>query len=93
VLKFVDDSMKFDATRFTEKSLGYLGIDTFDGKVVFLEQIDNQNITYLREALSEEKICTYVTEKIASEDGGEKHVTEKVCIDGQPAFITTSVSE
>jgi len=93
VLKFVDDSMKFDATRFTEKSLGYLGIDTFDGKVVFLEQIDNQNITYLREALSEEKICTYVTEKIASEDGGEKHVTEKVCIDGQPAFITTSVAD
>jgi DNA-binding MarR family transcriptional regulator len=92
VLKFVDDSIKLDATRFTERSLGYLGIDTFDGKVVFLEQIDNQNVTYLREALSEEKICTYVTEKVATEEG-EKHVTQKVCIDGQPAFITTSVSD
>jgi len=92
VLKFVDDNMKFDATRFTEKALGYLGIDTFDGKVVFLEQIDNQNVTYLREALSEEKICTYVTEKVATEEG-ERHVTQKVCIDGQPAFVTTSVSD
>ncbi|ACP35454.1 transcriptional regulator TrmB [Sulfolobus islandicus L.S.2.15] len=93
VLKYLDDNMKFDATRFTEKSLGYLDIDTFDGKVVFLEQIDNQNVAYLREAMSEEKICTYVTEKVATEDGGEKHVTKKVCIDGQPVFITTSVSD
>jgi hypothetical protein len=94
VLKYVDENMKFDATRFTEKSLGYLDIGTFDGKVVFLEQIDGQNITYLREALSEEKICTYVTEKVANEDDGdEKHVTEKVCIEGQPSFITTSVSD
>ena len=93
VLKFVDDNMKFDATRFTEKSLGYIEIDTFDGKVVFLEQIDNQNVMYLREALSEEKICTYVTEKVATEGGGEKHVSTKKCIDGQPAFITTSVSD
>jgi DNA-binding MarR family transcriptional regulator len=93
VLKFVADDMKFDATRFTEKALGYLDVDTFDGKVVFLEQIDNQNVAYLREAMSEEKICTYVTEKVATEDGNEKHVTKKVCIDGQPAFITTSVSD
>ncbi|PVU75457.1 transcriptional regulator [Sulfolobus sp. SCGC AB-777_G06] len=92
VLKFVDDSMKFDATRFTEKALGYLDIDTFDGKVVFLEQIDNQNVTYLREVLSEEKICTYITEKVKTEDG-EKLISTKKCIDGQPAFITTSVSD
>ena len=92
VLKYVDDSIKFDGTRFTEKSLGYLGIDTFDGKVVFLEQIDRQNIMYLREALSEEKICTFVTEKVTTEEG-ERHVTQKVCIEGQPAFITTSVSD
>jgi predicted transcriptional regulator len=93
VLKFVADDMKVDATRFTEKSLGYLDIDSFDGKVVFLEQIDNQNIAYLREAMSEEKICTYVTEKTTDENGNEKHVTTKKCIDGQPAFITTSVSD
>jgi predicted transcriptional regulator len=92
VLKYVDDSMKFDATRFTEKSLGYLNVDTFDGKVVFLEQIDNQNVAYLREAMSEEKICTYVTEKVKTEEG-EKLVTDKRCIEGQPAFITTSVSD
>jgi len=94
VLKYVDENTKFDATRFTDKALGYLDIGTFDGKVVFLEQIDGQNITYLREALSEEKICTYVTEKVVNEDDGdEKHVTEKVCIEGQPSFITTSVSD
>ena len=94
VLKYVDENMKFDATRFTDKALGYLDIGTFDGKVVFLEQIDGQNITYLREALSEEKICTYVTEKVANEDDGdEKYVTQKVCIEGQPSFITTSVSD
>ncbi|MFP3218480.1 MAG: helix-turn-helix domain-containing protein [Acidianus sp.] len=93
VLKFVDDNIKLDATRFTEKSLGYLDIDSFDGKVVFLEQIDNQNVAYLRETMSEEKICTYVTEKVETEDGGETHVTTKKCIDGQPAFITTSVSD
>jgi len=92
VLKYVDDSIKFDGTRFTEKSLGYLGIDTFDGKIVFLEQIDKQNVMYLREALSEEKICTLVTEKVTTEEG-ERHVTQRVCIDGQPAFITTSVSD
>jgi len=93
ILKFADDNMKFDATRFTEKALGYLNVDTFDNKVVFLEQIDNQNVAYLREAMSEEKICTYVTEKVITEDGDEKHVTTKKCIDGQPAFITTSVSD
>ena len=93
VLKYIDDNMKFDATRFTQKALGYLNIDTFDGKVVFLEQIDNQNIAYLREAMSEEKICTYVTEKVADEDGDEKHATTKVCIEGQPVFITTSVAD
>ncbi|ACP35850.1 transcriptional regulator TrmB [Sulfolobus islandicus L.S.2.15] len=93
VLKYLDDNIKFDATRFTEKSLGYLDIYTFDGKVVFLEQIDNQNIAYLREAMSEEKICTYVTEKVTTEDGTETHKTIKKCIEGQPAFITTSVSD
>ena len=94
VLRFIaDDDMKIDATRFTDKALGYLDADTFDGRVVFLEQIDNQNITYLREALSEEKICTYVTEKVTTEDGNEKHVTTKKCIDGQPAFISTSVAD
>jgi len=93
VLKFVNDNTKMDTTRFTEKALGYLHISSFDGKVVFLEQIDNQNVTYLREALSEDKICTYVTEKVASEDGSEKLVTSKKCINGQPAFITTSVSD
>jgi len=93
VLKFVVNDMKFDATRFTEKALGYLNIDSFDGKIVFLEQIDNQNVAYLREAMSEEEICTFVAEKVATPDGGETHSTAKKCIEGQPAFITTSVSD
>jgi len=92
VLKFVDDEIKFDATRFTEKALGYLDIDSFDGKIVFLEQIDGQNIQYLREALSEEKICTYVTVKVSSRSG-ETFKTMRKCIPGQPVFITTSVAQ
>ena len=92
VLKFVDDDIKIDATRFTEKALGYLNIDSFDGKIVFLEQIDNQNIEYLREAISEEKITTYVTVKVET-DEGVKYVTQKVTIEGQPVFISTSVAD
>jgi len=92
VLKFVDDDIKIDATRFTEKALGYLDIDSFDGKIVFLEQIDNQNIEYLREAISEEKITTYVTVKVET-DEGVKYVTQKVTIEGQPVFISTSVAD
>ncbi|WP_048052308.1 TrmB family transcriptional regulator [Saccharolobus islandicus] len=93
VLKFVaDDDMKIDGTRFTEKSLGYLGIDSFDGRIVFLEQIDKQNIAYLKEAISEEKITTYVTVKVKTDDG-EKYVTQKVTIEGQPVFISTSVAD
>jgi hypothetical protein len=34
--------------------------------VIFLEQIDKQNVRYLREAVSEERICTYVTVKLTS---------------------------
>jgi len=92
VLAYVDESVKIDATRFTEKALGYLDIDTFDGKIVFLEQIDKQNVQYLREAMSEEKICTYVTVKVSTRTS-ETFKTVKKCIEGQPVFVTTSVAD
>jgi len=93
VLKFIaDDDTLIEATRFTEKALGYLNIDSFDGRIVFLEQIDNQNIEYLREAISEEKITTYVTVRVET-DEGVKYVSQKVTIEGQPAFISTSVAD
>jgi len=93
VLKFItDDDTLIDATRFTEKALGYLGIDSLDGRIVFLEQIDDQNIEYLREAISEEKITTYVTVRVET-DEGVKYVTQKVTIEGQPVFISTSVAD
>jgi predicted transcriptional regulator/ABC-type iron transport system FetAB ATPase subunit len=93
VLKFIaNDDTLIEATRFTEKALGYLNIDSFDGRIVFLEQIDDQNIEYLREAISEEKITTYVTVRVET-DEGVKYVTQKVTIEGQPVFISTSVAD
>jgi len=90
VLKYADDVV-IPSTRITQNALGYLSIDTFDGHVLFIEQIDRQNMNYLRELMTEEKICTVVTEKETDEDGKEHHVARQRCIEGQPAVITTSV--
>lgn len=93
ILRFVDDNIQIAATQFTKKALGYLDIDTFDGKIIFLDQIDDQNIDYIREALTEQQICTYVTTKVVGDDGEERFVTRRICIPGQPVFITTSVAD
>jgi DNA-binding MarR family transcriptional regulator len=94
VLRFLDG---FDiviwGTRFTQNALGYLNIDTFDNKVVFLEQIDDQNINYLREMMTEERVCTLVTEKVKDEEGNEKLESRLKCTPGQGAVISTSVIE
>jgi predicted transcriptional regulator len=90
VLKYADDIV-IPSTRITQNALGYLPIDTFDGHALFIEQIDRQNMNYLRELMTEEKICTVVTEKETGEDGKERHVAHQRCIEGQPAVITTSV--
>ncbi len=54
VLKFADDIV-IPSTRVTQNALGYLNIDSFDGKALFIEQIDRQNMNYLRELMTEEK--------------------------------------
>jgi len=94
VLRFLDG---FDiviwGTRFTQNALGYLKIDTFDNKVVFLEQIDDQNINYLREMMTEERVCTLVTEKVKDEEGNERLESSLKCTPGQGAVISTSVIE
>jgi len=90
VLKYAEDIV-IPSTRVTQNALGYLNVDTFDGHVLFIEQIDKQNMNYLRELMTEEKICTVVTEKETDEDGKERHVARQRCIEGQPAVITTSV--
>jgi len=90
VLKYADDIV-IPSTRVTQNALGYLPIDTFDGHALFIEQIDRQNMNYLRELMTEEKICTVVTEKETGEDGNERHIARQRCIEGQPAVITTSV--
>jgi predicted transcriptional regulator len=90
VLKFADDIV-IPSTRITQNALGYLNVDTFDGKALFIEQIDRQNMNYLRELMTEEKICTTVTEKEADESGNERLVSRQRCIEGQSAVITTSV--
>jgi len=90
VLKYAEDIV-IPSTRITQNALGYLPIDTFDGHALFIEQIDRQNMNYLRELMTEEKICTVVTEKETGEDGNERLVARQRCIEGQPAVITTSV--
>ena len=90
VLKYADDIV-IPSTRITQNALGYLNVDTFDGRVLFIEQIDRQNMNYLRELMTEEKICTTVTEKDVDANGKERLVSRQRCIEGQPAVITTSV--
>jgi len=94
VLRFLDG---FDiviwGTRFTQNALGYLNVDSFDNKIVFLEQIDDQNINYLREMMTEERVCTLVTEKVKDEEGNEKLESRLKCTPGQGAVISTSVIE
>jgi len=90
VLKFAGDIV-VSSTRITKNALGYLPIDSFDGHALFIEQIDRQGMNYLRELMTEEKICTVVTEKDVDEDGKERHVSRQRCIEGQPAVVTTSV--
>ena len=92
VLKYAEDIV-IPSTRITQNALGYLPIDTFDGHALFIEQIDRQNMNYLRELMMEEKICTVVTEKETGEDGKERHVAHQRCIEGQPVVITTSVAD
>jgi len=94
VLRFLNDSdIIIQGTRFTQNALGYLNIDTFDNKIVFLEQIDNQNINYLREMMTEERVCTLVTEKIKDEEGNERLESRLKCTPGQGVVISTSVIE
>jgi DNA-binding MarR family transcriptional regulator len=90
VLKFAGDVV-ISSTRVTKNALGYLPVDSFDGHVLFIEQIDRQGMNYLRELMTEEKICTVVTEKDVDEDGKERHISRQRCIEGQPAVVTTSV--
>ncbi|ACR41947.1 helix-turn-helix domain-containing protein [Saccharolobus islandicus] len=92
VLKYADDII-IPATRITQNALGYLNINTFDGYILFIEQLDRQSINYLREAMTEERICTIVTERAVDENGNERLVTRQRCIEGQPAIITTSVAD
>jgi DNA-binding MarR family transcriptional regulator len=94
VLRFLDGfDLIIRGTRFTQNALGYLNIDTFDNKIVFLEQIDDQNINYLREMMTEEKVCTLVTEKVKDVEGSEKLESRMRCVPGQGAVISTSVIE
>lgn len=93
VINFLEGTgLVIKSTRFTPNALGYLDIDKFDGRVVFLEQIDNQNINYLREMMTEDKICTYVPMKVKDEYG-ERIVTQEICKYGQASVISTSVIE
>jgi predicted transcriptional regulator len=85
------ESIYISGTRLTQNALGYMNIDTFDGKVLFIEQIDRQILNYLREMMSEGKVTTWVTEKVVDEEGRERFVTRKVEVPGQAVVITTSV--
>jgi DNA-binding MarR family transcriptional regulator len=92
VARFIEDTdMYIFVTRLTQNALGYIDVDTLDGKVLFIEQIDRQSINYLREMMSEGKVSTLVTEKVTDEEGRERFVTHQKTIPGQAVVITTSV--
>ena len=94
VTRYIDNTdMYIPGTRLTQNSLGYLSVSSFDGKVLFIDQIDRQNINYIREMMTEEKICTLVTEKVVDENGNERYESHPRCIPGQSAVITTSVAD
>jgi predicted transcriptional regulator len=94
VTRYIDGTdMYIAGTRLTQNALGYLSVDSFDGKVLFVEQIDRQNINYIREMMTEEKVCTLVTEKVVDENGNEHYESHLRCIPGQSAVITTSVAD
>jgi len=92
IAKSIEDTdMYIFVTRLTQNALGYIDVDTLDGKVLFIEQIDRQAVNYLREMMSEGKISTLVTEKVTDEEGRERFVTHQKTIPGQAVVITTSV--
>jgi len=85
----VEDFVVLKLTRMTKEALGRLNVDTLDGKVIFIEQLDNvEGVDYIREAMSEDRITTLTTVK--DEEGNL--VSRAVVIPGQPAFITTNVT-
>ena len=85
----IEDFVVLKLTRMTKEALGRLRVDTLDGKVIFVEQLDNmEGVDYIREAMSEDRITTLTTVK----DSEGNLVSKTVVIPGQPAFITTNVT-
>jgi predicted transcriptional regulator/GTPase SAR1 family protein len=94
VLRLIEGTdIYFPSTRLTPNALGYLDVNSFDGKVLFIEQIDKQILNYLREMMTEGGITTYVTEREVDETGRERFVTRRITIPGQAVVITTSVAD
>jgi len=94
VTRYIDNTdIYIPGTRLTQNSLGYLSVSSVDGKVLFIDQIDRQYINYIREMMTEEKVCTLVTEKTVDENGNERYESHPRCIPGQSAVITTSVAD
>jgi DNA-binding MarR family transcriptional regulator/GTPase SAR1 family protein len=92
IANFIEGTdMYIFVTRLTQNALGYIDVETLDGKVLFIDQIDRQAVNYLREMMSEGKISTLVTEKVTDEEGRERFVTSQKTIPGQAVVITTSV--
>ena len=85
----IEDFVVLKLTRMTKEALGRLRVYTLDGKVIFVEQLDNmEGVDYIREAMSEDRITTLTTVK----DSEGNLVSKTVVIPGQPAFITTNVT-
>ncbi len=49
----VEDFVVLKLTRKTKEALGRINVDSLDGKVLFVEQLDNiEGVDYIREAMS-----------------------------------------
>ena len=85
----VEDFIVLKLTRMTKEALGRVNVDSLDGKVLLVEQLDNiEGVDYIREAMSEDRITTLTTVK----DSEGNLVSRTIVIYGQPAFITTNVT-
>lgn len=74
-------------TDLSQNALVYMPVKNFNGKIIFVEQLEYIR-NYVRENLSEDRICKTVTVTVE----GETPRAETICIEGQPAWVTTIVN-
>jgi DNA-binding HxlR family transcriptional regulator/GTPase SAR1 family protein len=66
-------------------------VGTYDGKVVYIDQMDGKELKQLLQATTKKGISKTTTVKAMGEDGVIDFIAKRYFIPGQAVFITTSV--